>query len=101
MSSIKEVSTRTILNEMKKRESDLMDKATDAHVIMEKIKLIAYGFPEKYDLESTEIDKTGEMIFVANRDNMNTEFLILIDYIQKLDDFINSIVFKKPDSELA
>ena len=39
MSSIKEVSTRAILNEMKKRESDLMDKATDAHVIMEKIKL--------------------------------------------------------------
>lgn len=67
------------------------EKIYDIMFIVEKIKLIVYGFSEKYDLNEVTLDENQRIFFLSKRRYMDTEISILSDYVQKLDTMIESI----------
>lgn len=91
MEKLKDVSTASIIEEMQKRDSRIKSDIYDAICILEKIKLIAYGFSNKYELGDTTFDKAQELMFLKNRRKMDTEMSVLTDYICELDTLINHI----------
>lgn len=91
MTKFENASTVSLLDEIHKRDFSIKGKIYDAICILEKIKLIAYGYGEKYDLENEKIDKTSEMVFLERRREMGIEMWVLTDYIHELDKIINSI----------
>lgn len=84
-------STNSLLDEIRKRNANINGKIFDASCALEKIKLIAYGFNEKYNLESGQIDDIGEKVFLERRLDMGTEMSVLSDYILKLDNIVKSL----------
>lgn len=63
---------------------------------MDKIKLIAYGFSDKYGLNDTDIAEGQQRDFLNARSDMRIEISILSDYIQRLDNLIESIGGMRP-----
>lgn len=96
MSDIQNASMITIMNEFLARDNDTQEKLYDASCIMDKIKLIAYGFSEKYHLDDTTLTDVQQMDYLNARRDMETEVSILNDYIQRLDVLINSIGGMRP-----
>lgn len=96
MADIKNVSMISLMNELLERDNDTQDKLFDASCIMGKIKLIAYGFSEKYHLEDATLTDVQQMDYLNARCDMGTEVSILNDYIQRLDVLINSIGGMRP-----
>lgn len=101
MKKLKDISTASILEEMRKRDSRIKSDIYDAICILEKIKLIAYGFSNKYELGDTTFDKTQELMFLKNRRKMDTEMSVLTDYICELDTLINHIDNVQLKSDVA
>ena len=91
MDKLKNINTALILDEMSKRDSRVKSKLYDASCALEKVKLIAFNFSQKYNLDSANLDRGGEVCFLRDRQNMNTEISILSDYILQIDKLINSI----------
>lgn len=91
MSEVKGASTISMLEEMRKRDCSIKEKIYDIMFIVEKIKLIVYGFSEKYDLNEVTLDENQRILFLNKRRYMGTEISILSDYVQKLDTMIESI----------
>lgn len=101
MKKLKDISTASILEEMRKRDSRIKSDIYDAICILEKIKLIAYGFSNKYELGDTTFDKAQELMFLKNRRKMDTEMSVLTDYICELDTLINHIDNVQLKSDVA
>lgn len=101
MEKLKDVSTASIIEEMQKRDSRIKSDIYDAICILEKIKLIAYGFSNKYELGDTTFDKAQELMFLKNRRKMDTEMSVLTDYICELDTLINHIDNVRLKSDVA
>lgn len=101
MEKLKDISTASILEEMRKRDSRIKSDIYDAICILEKIKLIAYGFSNKYGLGDTTLDKADELMFLKNRRKMDTEMSVLTDYICELDTLINHIDNVQLKSDVA
>lgn len=91
MSEVKVASTISMMEEMRERDCSIKEKIYDIMFIVEKIKLIVYGFSEKYDLDEVTLDESQRISFLNKRRYMDTEISILSDYVQKLDTMIESI----------
>lgn len=101
MEKLKDISTASILEEMRKRDSRIKSDIYDAICILEKIKLIAYGFSNKYGLGDVTLDKAEELMFLKNRRKMDTEMSVLTGYICELDTLINHIDNVQLKSDVA
>lgn len=91
MEKMKDISTASMLEEIRKRNSGIKEDIYDAICILEKIKVIAYGFSDKYGLEDETLDRAKELVFLENRRKMDIEMSVLSDYICELDTLINHI----------
>lgn len=96
MADIKNVSMISLMNELLERDNDTQGKLYDASCIMDKIKLIAYGFSDKYGLNDVDITEGQQRDFLNARSDMRIEISILSDYIQRLDNLIESIGGMRP-----
>lgn len=91
MEKMKDISTASMLEEIRKRNLGIKEDIYDAICILEKIKVIAYGFSDKYGLEDGTLDRAKELVFLENRRKMDIEMSVLSDYICELDTLINHI----------